>query len=236
MKAVIFATLLAAAGMVQAQSMGAPEPMKMAPQVGPSGAMDAAEAPMLAQPSSTGNFRTWYAGQKSPAVVVYFNRTLNDLPDGWQGSKRLLIEDTLSDARGEDKRTITVGVQHNTQGQARVRTEFAKLFEQSLSAELKKQNVRLLDSTVLHRKLSADKQGRSSDLEYDSLNRSARFVLEIEIMSVNGEALAVANLKDLRSGDVTASVRQGVSSLQSVSDIDQLARSLARRLMDYKVM
>ncbi|RJG09406.1 hypothetical protein, partial [Massilia cavernae] len=114
----------------------------------------------------------------------------------------------------------------------RVRSQFAKLFEQSLSVELKKQDVRLLDSTVLHRKTAAG--GRASDIEYESLSRSARFVLEVELLVVNGEVEAVATLKDLRSGDIAASVRQKVDNLDNASEIDRVNRRLVQRLMQYK--
>lgn len=233
MKAVFLAAVLAASGMAGAQNLALPEPMKMAPQAA-QGGMDAAETPMLAaEDNGGGAFRKWYAGQKRPAVVVYFNRELGDLPAGWEGSKRLLIEDTISGGgKADDKRTITVGMQHNTQRQSRVRSQFAKLFEQSLSVELKKQDVRLLDATVLHRKTAAG--GRGADIEYESLSRSARFVFEVELLVVNGEVEAVGNLKDLRSGEVAASVRQKVDSLENTTEIDRVNRKLVQRLMQYK--
>ncbi|RJG11638.1 hypothetical protein [Massilia cavernae] len=75
MKPFILAALLAAAGAAHGQNLALPEPMKLAPQAGAAGSMDAAETPMLADESG-GGFREWYAGQKRPAVVVYFNREL----------------------------------------------------------------------------------------------------------------------------------------------------------------
>ena len=235
MKVLILVTLLAAANGVLAQNLDAPTQMKLSPQQGPAGSMDAQETSMLVEETGSGQFRAWYAKQKHPAVVVYFHRELNDLPPGWEGSKRLLIEDTISDGKVEDKRTIIIGVEHNTRGQKRVRSQFAKLFEQSLGVELKKQSVRILDSAVLHRKLAAGRNARLTDIEYESLSRSARFVLEVELMVLNGDVEAVASLKDLHSGEVTASVRQKVESLEDTTVIDRVNRGLIKRLMQYKM-
>lgn len=235
MKPFILAALLAVAGSTQAQTLALPEPLKQAPQAALNGSMDAAETPMLATETADGNFRQWYAGQKRPALVLYFNRQLDQLPAGWSGTSRLLIEDVSRSGKHEDSRTVAIGVQHNSQQQARTRSQLAKLFEQSLGAELKKQQVRLLDSTVLHRKLAAGNRDRDTDIEYASLSRSARFVLEVELVCVGGECEAIANVKDIRSGEVPASVRQKVDSLNSASEIDQVSRALVQRLMQYKV-
>jgi len=234
MKSLILAALLACAGAAHAQNLALPEPMKLAPLTAP-GAMDPAETPMLAQEAGSGDFRAWYASQKRPALAVYFNRELDQLPPGWEGRSRLLIEDTIVAGKEVDARTITVGVQQNTQRQSRARSQLARLFEQSLGAELKKQNVRLVDSTVLHRKLAASNRDRSTDIEYDSLSRAARFVLEVELVCLNGACEAVANLKDIRNGDVAATVRQKIDSLNTSGEIDQISRALVKRLMQFKV-
>lgn len=235
MKPFILAALLAVAGAAQAQSLALPEPLKQAPHSANNGSMDAAETPMLAPETVDGNFRQWYASQKRPPLVLYFNRQLDQMPAGWHGNSRLLIEDVSRSGKLEDSRTIAIGVQHNSQQQTRARSQLAKLFEQSLGAELKKQQVHLLDSTVLHRKLAAGTGDRSTDIEYESLSRSARFVLEVELVWINGECEAVANVKDIRSGDIPASVRQKVESLNSSSEIDQVSRALVQRLMQFKV-
>ncbi|MBZ2208798.1 hypothetical protein [Massilia soli] len=235
MKSLILATLLACAGVAQAQNLALPEPMKLAPLTGPS-AMDPAETPMLAQDAGSGDFRTWYTSQKRPAMAVYFNRELDQLPPGWEGRSRLLIEDTIVAGKEVDARTISVGVQQNTQRQSRARSQLARLFEQSLGAELKKQNVHLVDSTVLHRKLAASNRDTRTDIEYDSLSRAARFVLEVELVCLNGECEAVANLKDIRNGDVPATVRQKIGTLDNSSEIDRISRALVQRLMQFKVV
>lgn len=235
MKRTLLAALLALAGAAQAQTLALPEPLRQTAPTAHHGSMDAAETPMLAPETVDGTFRQWYAGQKRPALVLYFNRQLDQLPAGWHGTSRLLIEDVTRSGKAEDSRTIAIGVQHNSQQQARTRTQLAKLFEQSLGAELKKQSVRLLDSTVLHRKLASANRDRSTDIEYESLSRSARFVLEVELVCVGGECEAVANVKDIRSGDVPVSVRQKVGSLNSASEIDQVSRALVQRLMNHKV-
>lgn len=235
MKRFIFAALFAASGLAQSQNLALPEPMKAAPHAAHAGAMDAQEAPMMAPEAGDGNFRQWYDGQKRPAVVVYFNRQLDQLPPGWEGASRLLIEDTSRSGKHEDSRSITVGVQHNTQHQARSRSHLARLFEQSLGVELAKQKVRLLDSAVLHRKLAANNRDRATDIEYKSLSGAARFVLEVELVFMNGTCEAIANMKDIRSGEIAASVRQKVDSLNSPAEIDRVNRALVQRLMQYKV-
>ena len=90
-------------------------------------------------------------------------------------------------------------------------------------------------SGAIHRKLAAGNRASTTDIEYESLSKSARFVLEVELVWVNGECEAVANVKDIRSGEIPASVRQKVESLNSSSEIDQVSRALVQRLMQYKV-
>jgi hypothetical protein len=235
MKPIIFAALLAFANGALCQNLALPEPMPAAPQARSSAPADAPESRMMVEESDGEDFRHWYARQNRPAVVLYFNRELDQLPPGWEGASRVLIEDSFSDGKYEDKRTVTVGVERNTQSRTRSRSQFARLFEQSLSVELKKQALRLLDSTILHRKLAANKQKRATDIEYESLSGAARFVLEVELVLLNDEVEVVANMKDLRSGEIAASVRQKVEGLNSNAEIDRVNRALVKRLMRYKV-
>jgi hypothetical protein len=231
---VLAASLLAAAA-AGAQTLDAPQPL--APGAAAAGApLDAAASPMMAQPSNAGSFREWYGQHGRPALVVYFDKQLDQLPPGWQGSSRVLIEEsTVAQGREENRRT-TVGVQRNSAATTSARTHFAKMFELSLQQEMKRQQVRVLDGTVLHRKLAAANRAEATDIEYDSLKKSARFVFEVELLVLDGECELVGGLKDIHSGDITASVRLRVDGgLGSAEDIDHATRVLVQRLMQFKV-
>ena len=240
MKALLIAGLLAAFGAAQAQSLALPQPLEKAPQVPVHGSFDAPETRMLAQESAHDDFRAWYLNARRPPVVLYFNRQLADMPAGWTGLSRLVIEEveregSKQDAH-EDSRKVTVGMQYNSAAVKQVKSQFARLFEQSLNQELKRHSVQVLDSTLLHRKLAADKRSKDSDIEYESLSRAARFVFEVELVFVDGACEILASLKDVRSGDITASVRQPVSSLQNAVEVDRANKALVQRLMSYKML
>jgi hypothetical protein len=238
MKNSLLAACLAWSGSVSAQNLALPEIIDRPADARPNlhQIMDAQETAMLASEPSAGGFGQWYAKQGRPAVVIYFDRQLARVPSGWQGLSRLLIEDNGSIGDKEHKRTITVGMQRNTEHSAPAKGQFAKLFEQSLSQELKRQNVRVLDGVYLQRKLTAQGGHKGSDAEFESLNRSARFVFEVELVAIIATELEViANLKDIKTGEITTSVRQSAEGLTSASEIDRLTRALVRRLMQQKI-
>ena len=205
-------------------------------RAGHHGSMDAAETPMLANETVNGSFRQWYAGQKRPALVLYFNRQLDQLPAGLARHQPPADRRYRAQRQGRrqphhrDRRAAeqpAPGAHPQPAGQAvravaRRRAEKAKCaparFAPSCTASWHRSN-----------------RDSRTDIEYESLSRSARFVLEVELVCVGGECEAVAQVKDIRSGDVPASVRQKVDSLNSASEIDQVSRALVQRLMNYKV-
>ncbi|QYF92558.1 hypothetical protein KY495_17675 [Massilia sp. PAMC28688] len=234
MRAIVLASLMLAAGAGQAQVMAAPEAIARGavPAAVP---MDAAEAGMLVQPSSAGSFRQWYAGQKRPALVVYFDKRLDQLPPGWTGETRLLIEESGQYGKDVEKRKLTVGVQHNTAVASAQRSQFATLVEQALQQELKREQFKVLDGAVLHRKLAATQPGEGSDIEYDSLKKSVRLVLEVQLAFIDGGAELLGAMKDIHSGDIVATVRMPVEgALDTREGIDRAARRLVQRLLKEK--
>lgn len=234
MRAIVLASLVLAAGAAQAQVMGAPEPIARAaaPVTAP---MDAAEAGMMVQPSNGGSFRQWYAGQKRPALVVYFDKRLDQLPPGWTGGTRLLIEENSQYGKEVETRKLTVGVQHNTAVSSARRSQFATLVEQALQQEMKREQFKVLDGAVLHRKQAASQPGEGSDIEYDSLKKSVRLVFEVQLAFIDGGADMLGVMKDIHSGDIVATVRMPVEgALDTREGIDRAARRLVQRLLKEK--
>ena len=217
-----------------AQVLDAPQPLQRAPAAS-YGALDAAETPMMALPSSAGTLAEWYAAQKRPPLVVYFDKKLNQLPPGWRGERRLLIEDASVAAGKEETRRTTIGVQRNTTVEAEQVSQFARMFQLSLQQELKRQTFHVLDSTYLHRRMAASNRSESKDIEYDSLDKSARLIFEVELLVVGGECELVGALKDVRSGDIVATVRLPVEGLDSPASLDRASRTLVQHLLRYKV-
>lgn len=229
MKAFLFAALALAAGLAHGQVLEAPH--KLGPAPAPQGQGDAAGAPMLAQPSSGGPFLDWYLAQKRPALVVYFDKELDSLPPGWRGSRRLLIEESGKVGNVEDKRRLTIGVEHNQAPNPAARSEFARLFEQSLQQEMRRASYRVLDGTVLHRRQAATRPGEGADIEYDALKKSARFVFEVRLVKMDGVYELVGGLKDIHTGEIAASVRVELDeALENTANIDRASRRLVQRL------
>jgi len=231
MRRLVCAALMLAAAGAAAQQLATPSRFNPAPEARTAGG-DPAETAMIAETAGAGSFQQWYAGQRQPAVVVYFDRKLAELPPGWEGSSRLLVEDKRQEGGKETSRRLTVGFEQNTV-QARRVSQFAQLFQLAIEQELKRERVRVLDGAVLQRKESF--VAKSGDLEYGALKRSARFVFEVELLSIGGQWELSGVLKDLHSGDVTASVRLPVRGLDAQEALARASRQLVQRLMQYKV-
>lgn len=232
MRRFAFAGLMLASAVAGAQQLAAPARLDPVPAPATAAAGDPLETASIAESAGAGSFRQWYAGQRQPAVVVYFDRKLAELPPGWEGKTRLLVEDARQEAGKETNRRVTVGFEHNTV-QARRVSQFAQLFQLALEQELKRERLRVLDSAVLQRKESFI--GKAGDLEYGALKRSARFVFEVELLSIGGRWELAGVLKDLHGGDVTASVRLPVNGFDSQEALARASRQLVQRLMQYPV-
>lgn len=232
MRRLMFAALMAASALAGAQNLVAPTALPPA-QAQAQGYADPAPTAVIADTPGAGSFQQWYVAQRRPAMVVYFDRKLEQLPAGWQGRERVLVEETTKAQGKEENRRLTVGVERNTAQAARPVSQFAQLFQNALEQELKRQSLRVLDGKVLHRKEAAG--GRGGDIEYASLKGAARFVFEVELLQLNGEWELVGVLKDIHNGDLTATVRLPVENLGNHAAIERAARSLVRRLMHYSV-
>lgn len=227
----LLATLVLAAGTATAQQLAQPLRLESAPaRSAPT--PDAAETRMITETAGAGSFADWYAAQRRPALVVYFGRRLAELPPGWEGSQRLLVDDTRHEDGKQSQRRLTVGLEHNT-AQPRQVSQFAQAFQLALEQELKRERLRVLDGAVLQRKESA--AGAGGDLEYASLKRSARFVFEVELLDVGGEWQLAGALKDLHSGELAATVRIPVQDLDSQDALARASRQLVQQLMRQRV-
>nr|WP_315398402.1 hypothetical protein [uncultured Duganella sp.] len=234
MKALCCALLLAA-GACHGQTLDAPrrfDPVHPAPAA----ALDPAEAPMMAQPSTAGTFAHWYEQQRRPALALYFDKRLDQLPPGWQGATRLLIEQDGKTGQQPERKRLTIGVQHNTEAASATRGDFATLFEQSLQQEMRRHSLHLLDAVVLQRQLASAGRVEGADLEYISLNKAVRLILEVRLVCLAGGCDLLGTVKDIHSGAMTASARWPVdAALDSGERIDRASRALLLQLMKQKV-
>lgn len=227
----LFALLAAACAAASAQHLEAPRALDAAPALR-GAAADPADTGMLVEPETAGNLRKWYADQRRPGVVLYFERKLEQLPPGWRGASRLHIEDKRLVDGKESSRSVTVGVERNTEVAAPV-PKFVALFQHSLQQEMKRQQFTVLDSAVLQRKLASSTKG--GDVEYAALTGAARFVFEVELLCVDGKWELVGSLKDIRSGVLTATVSLPLDGLDSRAAMDRASRALVQRLLQSRV-
>jgi hypothetical protein len=230
MKPVLLAALLAMAAAAQAQQQAYPQ--RLAPAAPPPPALfDALPTPMLAMPDDGADFRRWYARNQRPAIVIYVSRQLDQAQAGWRGTERLLIEDVGHDGARQMGRSISVGQQRHSAADAMPKTSLDKLFEQAIARALRRQDVKVLDGAYLQRKLAADPRARDTDVEYASLSRAARFVLEVEFLCVQQQCDIVGTFKDVRNGEVGASARQPMGAVNDADDVDKLSKALVMRLL-----
>lgn len=230
MRRLLLACLVVSAG-ATAQQLAEPLRLEAAPARSVQAA-DPQDTRMIAEAAGAGSFADWYAAQRRPALVVYFERQLAELPPGWQGSQRLLVDDTRQEDGKQTQRRLSVGLERNT-AQPRQVSQFAQAFQLALEHELRRERLRVLDGAVLQRKLSAS--GAGGDLEYASLERSARFVFEVALLEVGGEWQLSGALKDLRSGELAASARIPVQRLDSQDALARASRQLVQQLLRQRV-
>ena len=223
----LFAALMAVSAVASSQHLEAPRQIGAAQAAQP-GVADPADTGVMAAPSDAGSLRKWYAAQRRPGVVLYFKRKLEQLPPGWRGATRLHIEDTRQVDGKESSRNVTVGLERNVANEAPA-SQFVSLFQQSLQQEMKRQQMNVLDSAVLQRKLSST--GAKGDIEYKSFKGAARFVFEVELLSLNGKWELVGTLKDIGSGALVSSVNLPIEGIAARADMDRASRSLVTRLL-----
>lgn len=229
-KRCLFAALVAVSAVASAQHLEAPRAIAAAPAA--AGVSDPSDTGVMAAPNEAGSLRKWYAAQRRPGVVLYFERKLEQLPPGWRGATRLHIEDKRLVDGKESSRNLTVGLERNTEATGPV-PQFVSLFQQSLQQEMKRQQLTVLDGSVLQRKLSSS--GKGGDVEYASLKGAARFVFEVELLSLDGKCELVGSLKDVHSGALVSTVNVSFDGLASRADMDRLSRALVARLLQSTV-
>lgn len=200
------------------------EPGVVAPhRPGAAHAGDVGETGSLRQSAPAGStLNDWYAKQGRPAVALFFDRRMERLPAGWDGTARVLI------SAGNE--SVSVGVEHKA---ARVslqqRHPVVRLVENALQRELQRMRVKLVDPSVVERALAA--KGQGGDTEYDALKGAAGYLLEIELAATGPEVSMIGGLKSL-AGEIVASVRTPVEQdLRDSAAADALARAFVRKLL-----
>jgi hypothetical protein len=173
----------------------------------------------------------WYAAQGRPAVVLFFERRLERMPAGWDGTSRLRIAYEGADRNNSVREELVVGVEHKAPtASVRNRMPLAVLMESALLRELQSARLKLVDPTVAERTLAA--RGRGGDTEFDALHGAAGYMLEVELVPVADSVSLVGSLKGLRTSEIVASIREPVEQdLRNPADVDALARKFVRRLL-----
>lgn len=197
-------------------------------------------APAVGDPGETGTLHVaptgptladWYQAQGRPALVLFFDRRLERMPAGWDGTSRLRIAYEGKDRSNAVNEQLIVGYERKAPTPSvRDRHPLAVLMEGALLRELQSSRVRLVDPTVAERTLTA--RGRGGDTEFDALNGAAGYMLEVELVPVGASVSLAGSLKSLRTSEIVASVRQPVEQdLRNPAEVDALARQFVRRLL-----
>lgn len=198
-------------------------------------------APVAADPGEAGSLRTaptgpslaeWYAAQGRPALALFFDRRLERLPAGWDGTARLRFGFERTDGqRVTEERQLTVGIERKAAAPSvREREPLVVLIEGALLREMQTARLRLIDPTVAERALAA--RNRNADTEFESLRNAANYMLEVELVPSGDSISMVGHLKNLRTSELVATVRQPVEQdLRSHEEVDALARLFVRRLL-----
>lgn len=193
---------------------------------------DPGEAASLYTPPTGPTIADWYARNGRPALALFFDRRLERLPAGWDGTARLRIGYERGDGRQvSDVQQLTLGVERKAATPSvRDRAPLVVLIENALLRELQSARLRLIDPTVAERAQAA--RNRNSDTELESLRNTAGYLLEVELVPSGDAVSMVGNLKNLRNSELVATVRELVEQdLRSHTEVDALARKFVRRLL-----
>lgn len=183
---------------------------------------------VAAAPGST--LQDWYAKQGRPAVALFFDRRLERLPAGWDGTARVMIASEKSAGGKSETENISIALEHKApRGSLQQRRPVVQLVENSLLRELQRMRVRLVDPSVVERAQAA--RGKGGDTEYDALKGAAGYLLEIELAATGAEVSMIGGLKSM-SGEIVATVRAPVQDdLRDPAAADALARDFIRKLL-----
>jgi hypothetical protein len=208
------------------------EPGQVAPwQPSGTAVRDPGETASLHVAPSGPTLQDWYTRQGRPAVVLFFDRRLERVPAGWDGTARLTISREKTAGGQTETDHVVVGVEEKTKTRPlRSRSPVVKLVEQSLTQEMQRARIRMVDPTFAERAHAARAKG--GDTEFDSLKGAAGYVLEVELAATGGSVSMLGGLKNVSSGEIVASVRMPVEQdLRDPAATDALARSFIKRLM-----
>lgn len=183
---------------------------------------------VAAAPGST--LQDWYAKQGRPAVALFFDRRLERLPAGWDGTARVMIASEKNAGGKTETENISIALEQKApRGSLQQRRPVVQLVENSLLRELQRMRVRLVDPSVVERALAA--KGKGGDTEYDGLKGAAGYLLEIELAATGAEVSMIGGLKSL-TGEIVATVRAPVQDdLRDPAAADALARDFIRKLL-----
>ncbi len=191
--------------------------------VGETGSLHVAPAP-----GST--LQDWYAKQGRPAVALFFDRRLERLPAGWDGTARVMIASEKNAGGKTETENISIALEQKApRGSLQQRRPVVQLVENSLLRELQRARMRLVDPAVVERALAA--KGKGGDTEYDALKGAAGYLLEIELAATGAEVSMIGGLKSM-NGEIVATVRAPVQDdLRDPAAADALARDFIRKLL-----
>ena len=215
------------------------EPGEVAPhRATPRVAGDVGETGSLYQAPAPGStLQDWYLKQGRPGIALFFDRRLERLPAGWDGSARVMIaSEKQADGKTE---TENLSIALETKAPRKTlqqRRPVVQLVENSLLRELQRVRFKLIDPTLVERALAARAKG-ASDTEFDSLKGSAGYLLEIELAPTGGTVSMIGGLKNLAGGEIVATVRTPVEDdLNDPAAADALARAFIRKLLAVQTM
>lgn len=211
------------------------EPGQVAPwRAGAPAAADPAETGSLHVAPSGPTLADWYAKQGRPPLVLYFDRRLENLPPGWDGTARLMFAHEKQSGGKTETETLSVGIERKAPVRSlRQRSPVVKLVENALTSEMQRAGLKLIDPSFAERAHAARSKG--GDTEFDSLKGAAGYVLEVELAATGDAVSMLGSLKSLNKGEIVATVRQPVEhDLRDPADADTLARSFFKRLLAFQ--
>jgi hypothetical protein len=228
----VLPALAAAQGLGERNISRPVEPGEVAPYAAPRGhAGDAAEAPSLHVPPPAGStLQDWYARQGRPTVVLFFDRRMERLPSGWDGTARVMISRDKEAEGKTETENLSIALERKEARRPLLgRSAVVRLVEHALLAELQRARIKLVDPSLVERA----RAGAKGDTEFDSLKGAAGYILEIELAATDGAVSMIGGLKRLAGGEIVATVRAPVEDdLHDPAAADRLAKGFIKRLLN----
>ncbi len=187
---------------------------------------------MLNTPPAPGStLQDWYARQGRPAVALFFDRRLERVPAGWDGTARLTIASEKVAGGKTETENVAIALERKAaRAPLGARPALVQLVENALQRELQRERFRLVDPALVERAQSA--RGKPGDTEFDGLRGAAAYLLEVELAATGSAVSMIGGLKSLGNGEIVATVRTPVDrDLADPAAADALARALVKRLL-----